>query len=114
MASPRPQQWTNPGVAGLVMPRTVVNVVKPEGASVPRSRVGGVSEQQPPEPVLRIEKGDPTDEELAALIAAVSAKIEASRAVPERRPSNWAAYWRSVGAPPSPGPSAWRQSTLPR
>ncbi|HEY9377650.1 MAG TPA: acyl-CoA carboxylase subunit epsilon [Jiangellaceae bacterium] len=65
------------------------------------------------EPVLRIEKGDPTDEELAALIAAVKAKVERGRAQPEHRPSNWAAYWRSVGARPSPGPSAWRQSAMP-
>jgi hypothetical protein len=77
------------------------------------SRVDGVTSQQPPEPVLRVEKGDPTDEELAALIAAVSAKLESIRAQPEGRPSNWAAYWRSVGAAPTPGPSAWRQSALP-
>jgi Acyl-CoA carboxylase epsilon subunit len=66
------------------------------------------------EPVLRVERGDPTDEELAALIAAVSATVEARRAEPEVRPSNWAAYWRSVGAHPAPGPSAWRRSALPR
>jgi hypothetical protein len=86
----------------------MVNVVIPEEGGAP------LSEQESTEPVLRIEKGEPTDEELAALIAAVSAKIEASRTKQENRPSNWAAYWRSVGAPPSPGPSAWRQSALPR
>jgi hypothetical protein len=84
----------------------MVNVVIPEEANV--------SEQEPSEPVLRIEKGEPTDEELAALISAVSAKIDASRTQQGSRPSNWAAYWRSVGAQPSPGPSAWRQSALPR
>ncbi|HET6919764.1 MAG TPA: acyl-CoA carboxylase subunit epsilon [Jiangellaceae bacterium] len=65
------------------------------------------------EPVLRIVKGDPTDEELAALTAAVTAKLETGRSQLERPPSNWAAYWRSVGARPGPGPSAWWQSTLP-
>jgi Acyl-CoA carboxylase epsilon subunit len=73
-----------------------------------------VSEKQSAEPVLRIEKGEPTDDELAALIAAMSAKFEAGRTQQASRPSNWAAYWRSVGAQPSPGPSAWRQSALPR
>jgi hypothetical protein len=63
--------------------------------------------------VLRVERGEPTDEELAALIAAVTAKVEAHRAHSGSRPSNWAAYWRSVGAKPTPGPSAWRRSALP-
>jgi hypothetical protein len=67
----------------------------------------------PDEPVLRIEKGNPSDEELAALIAAVSAKLTANRPQAKDGPSNWAAYWRSVGARPSPGPSAWRRSALP-
>ncbi|HEX2363117.1 MAG TPA: acyl-CoA carboxylase subunit epsilon [Jiangellaceae bacterium] len=64
------------------------------------------------EPELRVERGEPTDEELAALIAAVTAKVEANRALPASRPSNWAAYWRSVGAKPPPGPSAWRRSVV--
>jgi Acyl-CoA carboxylase epsilon subunit len=66
------------------------------------------------EPVLRVERGEPTDEELAALVAAVSAKVEARRAQPEDRASSWAAYWRSVGTQPPPGPSTWRRSALPR
>lgn len=65
------------------------------------------------EPV-RVVKGDPTPEELAALVAVLSAKVaEAGDAVPER-PSTWAAYWRTVRAPLRPGPGAWRASGLPR
>ena len=74
-----------------------------------RRRVWGVTDES----VLRVVTGDPTDEELAALIAAVSAKLETGRSRRERQPSNWAAYWRSVGARPAPGRSAWRQSALP-
>lgn len=66
------------------------------------------------EPVLRVERGEPTDEELAALIAAVSAKLASAPQLQHERPSNWAAYWRSARAPLTPGPSAWRRSTLPR
>jgi Acyl-CoA carboxylase epsilon subunit len=66
------------------------------------------------EQVLRVEKGDPTDDELAALVAAVSALAETRQAQSEDRPSGWAAYWRSIGAAPAPGPATWRQSALPR
>ncbi|MBD0292262.1 MAG: acyl-CoA carboxylase subunit epsilon [Jiangellaceae bacterium] len=66
------------------------------------------------EPVLRVEKGEPTDEELAALIAAVSAKLASAPQLQQERLSNWAAYWRSVRAPLRPGPSGWRRSVLPR
>jgi Acyl-CoA carboxylase epsilon subunit len=72
-----------------------------------------VTEQTPPDPVLRIEKGEPTDEELAALLAAISARLEAGQRRSQERPSNWAAYWRSVRAPLSPGPGAWRASAKP-
>jgi Acyl-CoA carboxylase epsilon subunit len=66
------------------------------------------------EPLLRVERGEPTDEELAALFAAVSATVEARRVEPEHRPTTWSAYWRSVGTLPPPGPSTWRNSALPR
>jgi hypothetical protein len=66
------------------------------------------------EPLLRVERGEPTDEELTALIAAVSAAVEARRAKPEDRPATWSAYWRSVGTQPPPGTSTWRRSALPR
>ncbi|NED99736.1 acyl-CoA carboxylase subunit epsilon [Phytoactinopolyspora halotolerans] len=70
----------------------------------------------PAEPLVRVVKGEPTDEEVAALTAVLAAKAaavspaDASRA----RPSTWAAYWRTVRTPPRPGPGAWRASALPR
>ncbi len=63
---------------------------------------------------IRVVKGEPTPDELAALVAVISAKAaEAGGAEPER-PSTWAAYWRSVRGPIRPGPGAWRASGLPR
>ncbi|HEX6197797.1 MAG TPA: acyl-CoA carboxylase subunit epsilon [Jiangellaceae bacterium] len=63
---------------------------------------------------LRVVKGEPTEDELAALVAAISAKAAEAAHQPAERPSNWAAYWRSVRAPLQPGPGAWRASANPR
>jgi hypothetical protein len=63
---------------------------------------------------LRIVKGAPTEDELAALVAAVSTRRTPSGSAPERMPaSNWAAYWRSVRTPLPHGPNAWRASARP-
>ncbi|GAA1556582.1 acyl-CoA carboxylase subunit epsilon [Kribbella sancticallisti] len=67
------------------------------------------------EPVLRVVKGDPTPEELAALVAVVSAR---AAAVPAPEPSqsqagDWSAYWRNVRRPLHPGPGRWRASAHP-
>jgi hypothetical protein len=58
-------------------------------------------------------KGNPTDEEVAAVVAALTALAGAPRAEPEagdtrRRPDGWNAYWRAVRAPLRPAPGAWR------
>jgi hypothetical protein len=63
---------------------------------------------------LRVVKGEPTAEELAALVAVVSAKAAEAGNAESERPTSWAAYWRSVRAPLQPGPGAWRASALPR
>ncbi|HET6985270.1 MAG TPA: acyl-CoA carboxylase subunit epsilon [Kribbella sp.] len=67
------------------------------------------------EQVLRVVKGDPTPEELAALVAVVAARAAASSAtaVPERT-SNWATYWRTARTPFHPGPGQWRASAHPQ
>lgn len=65
-----------------------------------------------PDQSLHVVKGDPTPEELAAVVAVGSAK--AAAAGEPARPSNWAAYWRSVREPLRPGRGAWRASGLPR
>src|SRR5215470_11946981 len=68
-------------------------------------------------PVLKVVAGDPSAEELAALAVALSAVL-AARDGPAVRPgraaSGWAGRSRMMGAPPRPGPDAWRRSTWPR
>jgi len=67
-------------------------------------------------PVLEVVAGDPSAEELAALTVALSAVL-ATRDGPAGRPwaaSGWADRSRMMGAPPRPGPDAWRRSARPR
>ena len=68
-------------------------------------------------PVLKVVAGDPSAEELAALTVALSAVL-AARGSPAlqlgRAASGWADRSRMMGAPPSPGPDAWRRSAWPR
>ncbi|HEX6578902.1 MAG TPA: acyl-CoA carboxylase subunit epsilon [Jiangellaceae bacterium] len=65
------------------------------------------------EPALQVVKGEPTPDELAALVAAVAAR-RADVSAQSERPSTWAAYWRSVRAPLRHGPTEWRDSARPR
>jgi len=65
-----------------------------------------VSDEQP---LLRVIRGEPTAEELAALVAVVTAR--AAAAPPEKAPgSAWTDRTRLVRQCPAPGPSAWRAS----
>lgn len=63
---------------------------------------------------MRVVKGEPTEEELAALVAVVSAKASGADRGGRQQSSDWAAYWRSVRTPLQPGPGAWRASANPR
>ena len=71
--------------------------------------------------MVRVVKGSPTPEELAAVLAVLGAAASAasaasSSATPlagEPGPTGWSAYWRSVRAPLAPGPGAWRSSSRP-
>jgi hypothetical protein len=80
-------------------------------------------------PFLRVVRGDPSPEEVAALVAVLTARARAaaaSRAAASRAgagagaaPSRWADRSRLVraalaGAPRPRGPGAWRASGLPR
>ena len=66
------------------------------------------------EPILQVVKGDPTPEELAALVTVVAARAAAPAATPEpERASNWATYWRNARTPFRPGPGRWRASAHP-
>jgi hypothetical protein len=69
------------------------------------------------EPLLRVVRGQPSDEELAALTVAVAAVL-AARARAARQhgtgpTANWASHARARRVPPAPGPQAWRRSALP-
>lgn len=74
----------------------------------PEHSVTGAGAQSP---LFRVVRGHPSDEELAALVAVLSAhSAPASPGKPTLTQSNWAAYWRGVRAPLLPGPGAWRAS----
>jgi hypothetical protein len=70
-------------------------------------------------PFLRIVRGNPDDEELAALTAVLTAAASAPEpdpggpAGPQHR-SHWADRARLLRAPLHPGQGAWRASALPR
>ncbi|MFT4298575.1 MAG: acyl-CoA carboxylase subunit epsilon [Aeromicrobium sp.] len=94
-----------------------------EPVAVPRKRevppVRGTSLETTPNaepiaPVLRVVKGDPTPEELAALVAVVAARsaVASAAAIGERRPqrSEWGHPARAVRTPHRPGPGQWRRS----
>jgi hypothetical protein len=65
-------------------------------------------------PVLRIVSGNPTDEEIAALVAVVSS-LQAP-APPDEEPtrSAWSDRRALVRQPLAHGPGAWRASGFPR
>ncbi|WP_020392111.1 acyl-CoA carboxylase subunit epsilon [Kribbella catacumbae] len=65
------------------------------------------------DPVLRVVKGDPTPEELAALLAVVSTRATPAPTADPDHASNWATYWRNHTRPLHPGPNAWRASAHP-
>jgi hypothetical protein len=70
-------------------------------------------------PLFRVVHGNPSGEETAALAVVLAAKLAAgppAEDVPARRgaASRWADRARSVRAPLTPGPGAWRRSGQPR
>jgi hypothetical protein len=63
-------------------------------------------------PALRVDKGNPTPEELAALVVVLSAALGGEEAEPARARSPWSdPRWRLVG--PSVRRNGWRTSALP-
>lgn len=73
------------------------------------------------EPLLRVMKGSPTDEEVAALVAVVMQLVAARRrAGAGTGPSRWVLSARAtlrtgagLGSVPARGPDAWRAAGLP-
>jgi hypothetical protein len=64
--------------------------------------------------MLRVVRGTPEPEELAALVAVLAARSAARVPETARRRSSWASRSRQVRPALRPGPDAWRLSTLPR
>jgi hypothetical protein len=64
-------------------------------------------------PFLRIVRGDPTPEELAALVT-VLASLGGPAAAPARRTPSWNAPRRLHQVVHPHGPGGWRASGLPR
>ena len=74
------------------------------------------SEEVPP--MLRVVKGEPTSDEIAALVAVIASRTAAAAAAvrgassPVR--SAWGAPARSLRTPLDVGANGWRRSALPR
>jgi hypothetical protein len=64
-------------------------------------------------PLLRVVRGEPSAEELAALVAVV-ASLGAPAAAPPRRTPEWNANRRMQRPALRAGRGAWRASSLPR
>ncbi|HWH30484.1 MAG TPA: acyl-CoA carboxylase subunit epsilon [Mycobacteriales bacterium] len=66
----------------------------------------------PVRPLLRVVRGNPTPEEIAALVAVLALRGPAVEPEPVP-PSRWASRAAGLRRPLSPGPGAWRASGLP-
>jgi hypothetical protein len=76
------------------------------------SPAGSEADGAPARPLLTVVRGEPTPEQLAALIAVVAAR--ASAAAPDEPPPQRSLWSRPVlRAPLHPGLGAWRASALP-
>ncbi|MBA3368658.1 MAG: acyl-CoA carboxylase subunit epsilon [Geodermatophilaceae bacterium] len=65
-------------------------------------------------PFLRIVRGEPSAEEVAALVSVLTAVAGARREAVMPPAHGWSAPSRSVRTPLSPGHGGWRTSALPR
>ena len=62
---------------------------------------------------MRLVRGDATPEEVAALLAVLSAASGGDEVPAPRPTSQWASRERAVRRPLSPGRGAWRASSWP-
>lgn len=65
-------------------------------------------------PLLRVVKGDPTPEELAALVAVVAARGAAAGPAPAARRSAWGDPALAARPVHAHGHDGWRRSAFPR
>jgi hypothetical protein len=73
-----------------------------------------VTENGQPKPMLRVVHGDPTPEEIAALVAVIGAVGSAAEAPAPRRTPAWSAHHRKLRTTYAHGRGGWRTSGLPR
>lgn len=71
---------------------------------------------QAPDPRFTVTRGNPTDEEVAALVMVLSAAAHrpADPQMSSTTTSGWASYWRRARTPLHPGPGAWQASGRPQ
>ncbi|GAB2872908.1 hypothetical protein GCM10027176_88050 [Actinoallomurus bryophytorum] len=68
----------------------------------------------PEQRFLQVVRGDPTPEEIAALVAVLTARARAATGpAPRPRRSAWSDPSRRLRRPLPHGPGAWRTSALP-
>jgi hypothetical protein len=68
------------------------------------------SAEAPARPVLRIVRGEPSPEELAALVAVLSARSGGGAAEPESRRSAWGRPGTGMQGHLATHPGAWKES----
>jgi acyl-CoA carboxylase epsilon subunit len=72
--------------------------------------------EEPAKPVLRVVRGNPTPEEIAAVVSVLTARASAAGAgartdaAPPETPSGWNDRSRALRIPLPHGPDAWRAS----
>lgn len=73
----------------------------------------GEAQSTPARPALRIVRGNPTAEEVAALVAVLTARAARTTAAPPRPVApGWRDRATTQRQPLRPGPGAWRASAL--
>jgi hypothetical protein len=76
--------------------------------------VSNVGSEQPQTPLLRVVRGAPSAEELAALVAVVAARAASGTSDPPARRTAWNDPARLTRGPVHARPGGWRASALPR
>ena len=69
-----------------------------------------MSSASPDQPALRIVRGEPTPDELAAVTVLLTALARAGSAAQPPSPSGWIDLSLRLRRTPAPGPGAWRNS----
>lgn len=71
-----------------------------------------IEDPAPPRPTLRVIRGDATPEDIAAILAVVSARTMQARAREQRtRADGWNDRSAAMRPIPAAGPGAWRASS---